>query len=396
MTTSVLIPEFQIHQDQHFGCKVTETYRRIKVHTNQAPDILDVTRNLSREESQYLKYSREIIRLNPNEVKPMQTRIVNLDPLNVDQILQFLNKEGYDPTELPPAIVRFHGEYYLINGHHQVAALEKRNQTLWIFDVYEYQGPDDFNIFQSSVKGLGKRINLSGTVPKKDQQPIDIRNAYVREIKENYDKTGIGGLRYDENRTVIPLTQKCVEYALDRDGFTSRWGPDMSSGLKSVYTKTLKHILAWESQTTISNIRSLDDNRRKRILKGGKFADNGKSTVDGYKGYIVCTDYPNSDGPKALIQIISSDKPVRFLSFSKETDDPNNIIENEKTYLKKAYDTYVQVTKFHNSLITKNEEQRLHDKLSIKSYTYEQFLSMFEWWAVSQLDGENGEVIQRA
>ena len=66
MTTSVLIPEFQIHQDQHFGYKVTETYRRIKVHTNQAPDILDVTRNLSREESQYLKYSREIIRLNPN------------------------------------------------------------------------------------------------------------------------------------------------------------------------------------------------------------------------------------------------------------------------------------------------------------------------------------------
>jgi hypothetical protein len=394
MTTSVLIPEFQIHQDQHFGYKVTETYRRIKVHTNQAPDILDVTRNLSREESQYLKYSREIIRLNPNEVKPMQTRTVNLDLLNVDQILQFLNKEGYDPTELPPAIVRFHGEYYLINGHHQVAALKERNQTLWIFDVY--QGPDDVNIFESSVKGLGKRINLSGTVPKKDQQPIDIRNSYVREIKENYDRTGIGGLRYDENRTIIPLTQKCVEFVLDRDGFTSRWGPDMSSGLKSVYTKTLKHILAWESQTTISNIRSLDDNRRKRILKGGKFADNGKSTVDGYKGYIVCTDYPNSDGPKALIQIISSDKPVRFLSFSKETDDPNNIIENEKTYLKKAYDTYVQVTKFHNSLITKNEEQRLHDKLSIKSYTYEQFLSMFEWWAVSQLDGENGEVIQRA
>ena len=151
----------------------------------------------------------------------MQTRIVNLDPLNVDQILQFLNKEGYDPTELPPAIVRFHGEYYLINGHHQVAALEKRNQTLWIFDVYEYQGPDDFNIFQSSVKGLGKRINLSGTVPKKDQQPIDIRNSYVREIKEHYDRTGIGGLRYDENGTIIPLTQKCVEYVHVRQGLCS-------------------------------------------------------------------------------------------------------------------------------------------------------------------------------
>lgn len=396
MTTSVLIPEFQIHQDQHLGCKDIETYSRIAVHTNEAPPILQVTRNLFRQDSEYLKYTQEIIRLDPNEINQMQTRTVDIDPSNVGQILQFLNKEGYDPTELPPAIVRFRGAYYLINGHHQVAALNQRHQTLWIFDVYEYHGPNDLNIFQSAVKGLGKRINLSGTVPKKDQEPIDIMNSYVREIKENCDRTGVGGIRYNERGDIIPLTEKCIEYVLNRDGFTSRWGPDMSSGKKSVYTRAIRYILAWETQITVSNIRSFDNKRRDKILSGGKFSDNGKNTIDGYKGYIVSTDYPNSDGPKAFSQVISSDKPVRFLSFSKETDDPNNIIENEKTYLKKAYDTYLQATKFHNSLITKHEDKRLHDKLSIGAYTYEKFLSMFEWWAVSQLDGENGEVIQRA
>lgn len=391
MTNSLLIPEMQIPKDQCFEGQ----YNRLIVHTNEAPPIFNVTRNLSRQESKDLKYTQEIIRLDPNEVNLMQTRTVDIDPSNVSQILQFLNKEGYDSTELPPAVVKFRNKYYLINGHHQVEALKQRNQKLWIFDVYDYQGRDDFNFFKSVVKGLGKRINLSGTVPKKDQQPIDICNSYIREIRENYNRTGIGGLRYADDGTIIPLSEKCVKFVLESDGFTSRWGPDMSSGKKSVYTRAVKYILAWETQTTISNIKSFDENRKRRILKGGKFTDNGKITADGYKGYVVCTDYPNSDGPKAFSQIISSDKPVRFLSFSKETDDPSNIIENEKVYLKKAYDTYLQSTKFHNSLIKTFEDSKFYDKLSIEAYTYEEFLSMFEWWAVSQLDNEEGEVIRR-
>ena len=45
-----------------------------------------------------------------------------------------------------PVWLSFVGEYYLINGHHQTTALIERGQTLWIYDVYEYFGPNDFLI----------------------------------------------------------------------------------------------------------------------------------------------------------------------------------------------------------------------------------------------------------
>ena len=52
-----------------------------------------------------------------------------------------------------------------------------------------------------------------------------------------------------------------------------------------------------------------------------------------------------------FIQTMSSKSPVRFLSYSKETDDPQKVIENEKAYLKKAYNTYVESVKFHNDMV---------------------------------------------
>ena len=134
-------------------------------------------------------------------------------------------------------------------------------------------------MFQSFLKGLGRRINLAGAVPKKDQQPIEIANGYILEIKENKDRTGMAFLEYDNNGVAIPLDETSIERVLKRDGFTSRWSPEHSSGKKSVYTRILKKILDWETHTTISNIRAFDDIRKKRIIKQGKFTDGGKKTA---------------------------------------------------------------------------------------------------------------------
>ena len=397
-TLEVLIPneEKQIHRDRYHGEREVTTYScaRIKVHTNEAPPIQKITKNLVRQEIPNLSYKGEISRLNLDEVHPSQCRLIDKDPANVQEILNFLQEEGYDPTQLPPAVVRFRGEYYLINGHHQYEALKLRGQTLWIFDVYEWTGKDDYNVFQSFLKGLGRRINLAGAVPKKDQQPIEIANGYILEIKENKDRTGMAFLEYDNNGVAIPLDETSVERVLKRDGFTSRWSPEHSSGKKSVYTRILKKILDWETHTTISNIRAFDDIRKKRIIKQGKFTDGGKKTADGCKGYIVCTDNPNSDGVKAFLQVINSKEQVRFLSYSKETDDAEKIIVNEAAYLSKAYDSYKESVEFHNKLVLKCEKEERHQQRVIP-YDKEQFLSLFEWWAVSQLDGEDGEVVQR-
>ena len=62
------------------------------------------------------------------------------------------------------------------------------------------------------------------------------------------------------------------------------------------------------------------------------------------------------------------------------------VIENEKAYLKKGYNAYVESVKFHNNMVEKFEDDRVCDKLMSVSYSYEQFLSCFEWWAVAQLD----------
>jgi len=396
MTIDVLIEnqEKQIHNDRYHGQKLVTTYHRVKVHTNEAPPIQEVTKNLVRQEIPNLSYKGEILRLNLDEINLMQCRIVDKDPSNVAEILNFLQEEGYDPTQLPPAVVRFRGEYYLINGHHQYDALNQRGQTIWIFDVYEWNGKDDFNMFQSFLKGLGRKINLSGTVPKKDQKPIDISNGYIKEIQENKERTGIAFLEYDNNGVAIPLDQASIERVLVRDGFTTRWSPDHSSGKKSVYTKNLARILNWESHTTVSNIRAFDDARKKRLIKQGKFTDGGKKTADGFKGYIVCTDNPNSDGVKAFMQLTNSKERVRFLSYSKETDNAENIIKNEAAYLQKAYDSYKESVELHNKLVLKCEKEERH-QTKVIPYTKDKFLSLFEWWAVSQLDDEDGEVTQR-
>ena len=396
MTIDVLIEnqEKQIHNDRYHGQKLVTTYHRVKVHTNEAPPIQEVTKNLVRQEISNLSYKGEILRLNLDEINLMQCRIVDKDPTNVAEILNFLQEEGYDPTQLPPAVVRFRGKYYLINGHHQYDALNQRGQTIWIFDVYEWNGKDDFNMFQSFLKGLGRKINLSGTVPKKDQKPIDISNGYIKEIQENKERTGIAFLEYDNNGVPIPLDKASVNRVLERDGFTTRWSPDHSSGKKSVYTKNETRILNWESHTTVSNIRSFDDARRKRIIKAGKFTDNGRKTADGFKGYIVSTNDPNSNGIKGFTQIIGSKEPVRFLSYSTETDNAANIIKNEASYLQKAYDLYKESVAFHNKLVLKCEKEERH-QTKVIPYTKEQFLSQFEWWAGSQLDDEDGEVTQR-
>ena len=396
MTIDVLIEnqEKQIHNDRYHGQKLVTTYHRVKVHTNEAPPIQEVTKNLVRQEISNLSYKGEILRLNLDEINLMQCRIVDKDPSNVAEILNFLQEEGYDPTQLPPAVVRFRGEYYLINGHHQYDALNQRGQTIWIFDVYEWNGKDDFNMFQSFLKGLGRKINLSGTVPKKDQKPIDISNGYIKEIQENKERTGIAFLEYDNNGVAIPLDKASIERVLVRDGFTTRWSPDHSSGKKSVYTKNLTLILNWESHTTVSNIRAFDDARKKRLIKQGKFTDGGKKTADGFKGYIVCTDNPNSDGVKAFMQLTNSKERVRFLSYSKETDNAENIIKNEAAYLQKAYDSYKESVELHNKLVLKCEKEERH-QTKVIPYTKDKFLSLFEWWAVSQLDDEDGEVTQR-
>ena len=387
--------EKQIHNDRYHGQKLVTTYHRVKVHTNEAPPIQDVTKNLVRQEIPNLVYKGEILRLNLDEINLMQCRVVDKDPSNVAEILNFLQEEGYDPTQLPPAVVRFRGEYYLINGHHQYDALNQRGQTIWIFDVYEWNGQDDFDVFKSFLKALGRKINLSGTVPKKDQTPVEIGNGYILEIKENKDRTGISFLEYDNNGVAIPLDKASVERVLERDGFTSRWSPDHSSGKKSVYTRTVKRILDWESHTTVSNIRAFDDARRKRIIKQGKFTDGGKITADGFKGYVVCTDNPKSDAVKGFTQIIGSEKqPVRFLSYSKETDNAENIIKNEAAYLQKGYELYQESVEFHNKLVLKCEKEERH-QTKVIPYSKDEFLSLFEWWAVSQLDDEDGEVTQR-
>ena len=146
MTVDVLIENHNIHNDKYHGQKLVTTYHRVKVHTNEAPPIQEVTKNLVRQEIPNLSYKGEILRLNLDEINLMQCRIVDKDPSNVAEILNFLQEEGYDPTQLPPAVVRFRGKYYLINGHHQYDALNQRGQTIWIFDVYEWNGKDDVPI----------------------------------------------------------------------------------------------------------------------------------------------------------------------------------------------------------------------------------------------------------
>ena len=393
--------EKQIHNDRYHGKREVTTYRKIKVHTNEAPPICEVTKNLEREKIDGFTYSGTIIRLRLDEIELMQCRVIDKETSHVDEILNFLQKEGYDPTQQPPAVVNFRGKYYLINGHHQYDALKKRGQALWIFDLYDYDGIDDPHIFESLLKGLGKRINLVGSPPKKDQTPKELGQGYVLEIKNNFERTGIAFLEYDKDTGVpIPISKDSLRRVLIRDGFTSRWDEAMGGGKASVYTRIFKFIMAWDTHNTISGIRSFDDIRRKRILKTGKFKENGKDTIDGMKGYVQSTNDPDSKIARFFGYIISNPFKCRILSYSTVTDDADAILKNEITLRKGLYKMYVQSIKAHNLSLPDIDEKK-HTVEQVRKFTpaaimsRKDFEKLYEWWAVSQLDDEEGEVIQR-
>ena len=61
--------EKQIHNDRYHGEREVTTYSKIKVHTNEAPPICEVTKKLERQKIKGFTYSKTIIRLRLDEIE---------------------------------------------------------------------------------------------------------------------------------------------------------------------------------------------------------------------------------------------------------------------------------------------------------------------------------------
>ena len=150
--------ESQVHHDRYHGTKFVATYSPVHIGIDGVPEVTDITAQLERQENDDLKFSGNQIKLELSSILECQTRVQDFDPDNVSEITNYREKVGHDPLGKLCAIVKFRGKYYLINGHHQYDALSQRGQTIWIFDVYEWNGKDDFDVFKSFLKGLVVKI----------------------------------------------------------------------------------------------------------------------------------------------------------------------------------------------------------------------------------------------
>ena len=169
-----------------------------KVDINEAPKIQEITRVLPRPFNDGLIFTGDTIAIPLKLINLMQVRTNIVDPAHVSQIVTYMRKNGIDPKELPPAVVKYNGKYYLINGHHTFEAVKKIGYSEFNFDLYEYVGVDQWDIFVHWVKSLGRKINLTARPPELQQKPLNISNGYVKELVENEKRTGIAYLLTDD------------------------------------------------------------------------------------------------------------------------------------------------------------------------------------------------------
>ena len=334
----------------------------------------------------------------------MQVRTSIVDPAHVSQIVTYMRKNGIDPKELPPAVVKYNGKYYLINGHHTFEAVKKIGYSEFNFDLYEYVGVDQWDIFVHWVKSLGRKINLTARPPELQQKPLNISNGYVKELVENEKRTGIAYLLSDDKGNPIPF--KCnekyepdnldhIDIVFERDGITDRYDPQGdSSGKKSVYTKMRKWVADWRSANTVSDIIPFDSAFSKRIEKTKMFS---KTTIDGLEGHIINVGYTTSSAKDifaAIMQALAHGKKARILIWNSELDDPNKHEEDEKKVFEFVYKLWTGAMIGQNILVKNNEEER-HQVL-VHTYPREQFFQLFELFVLSQLkDKHTGDYFKR-
>ena len=383
-----------------------KTITNVMVDINKAPEIQEITRVLPRPQNENLIFTGNTIAISLDLINLMQVRTAMVDPAHVSQIVTYMRKNGVDPKELPPAVVKYNGKYYLINGHHTFAAVERVGYTEFNFDIYEYVGFDQWDIFVQAVRSLGRKINLTARPPEQQQKPINISKGYVKELVENEKRTGIAHLLTDDKGNPIPFfyTNNAkydpnnldhIDIVLDRDGFTDRYDPQGdSSGKKSVYTNMRKWIADWKSANTVSSIIPFDGDLEKRINKTKLFS---KKTVDGLEGHIINAFYTTGaakDIFTAIMRALANGNRTRILIWNSELDDPNVHEENEKKILEDVYKLWKGAMIGQNILVQNNEEER-HQVL-VHTYSREEFFQLFELFVASQLkDKHKGDYFRR-
>lgn len=381
-----------------------ETISNVKVDINKAPVIQDITKRLPRPQNEGLIFTGDTITISLDLINVMQVRTAAVDPAHVSQIVTYMRKNGIDPKELPPAVVRYNGKYYLINGHHTLEAVKRIGYTEFNFDLYEYVGIDQWHEFVHHVKSLGRKVNLTARPPELQQKPLNISNGYVKEIVENEERTGIAYLLTDDKGNPIPLrinekydpdNPDHIDIVFERDGITDRYDPHgESSGKKSVYTKMRKTVAKWRSANTVSSIIPFDSAFEDKIQKTKMFS---KKTIDGLEGHVVNVTYTTATAKDIFADIngaLSRGTKARFLIFNSELDDPNRHEEDEKKVLETVYKMYTGAMIGQNMLIKNNEEER-HQHF-VHTYSREEFFQLFEWYVASQLkDKHTGDYFKR-
>ena len=333
---------------------------------NSEPKVSNFALKKERRNTKYFRFVQVIREIDMDDImfSPNDPRADGIDPLHVADIQVNLETAGFDEDGELSSFMRhpnFPGKWMVIDNHHLIAALKKMGQKKWIGNEYEYTGCYGENHMWAAATELGFGINNDHN-PTKKTSMSSVEGAALKKIET------LGYI----HEPGTPVDADHIKLWMETCDHTKVFA-------KGKITQMINNILNPTAQTG-KKIRPLT-----MELINAMFAEtNGlygtAELTNNRYGFLVKTDNYAADGPKGYNQMVTQlDKgktPV-FITYSGK-DDATKIVENNRHYFEKMYDTY----KKHMSSV------KTFHGISFPFITYEEFLTKIEIVAIGQIDGE--------
>lgn len=333
---------------------------------NSEPKVSKFALKKERRNTKYFRFVGVIREIDMDDVmfSPNDPRADGVDPLHVADIQVNLETAGFDEDGELSSFMRhpeYPGKWIVIDQHHLISSLKNMKQKKWIGNEYEYTGSYGENHMWAAATELGFGINNDHN-PTKKTTMSSVECAALKKI-ETLGYIHEPGTPVDVDHIKLWM-DTCDHSKVFAKGKITQMinnilNPTAQTG-KKIRPLTLESISAMFAQTSgLYGTAELTNNRY---------------------GFLVKTDNYAADGPKGYNQMVTQlekGKTPVFITYSGK-DDATKIVENNRHYFEKMYDTYkkhmLSVETFHG--------------ISFPLITYEEFLTKIEIVAIGQIDGE--------
>ena len=336
---------------------------------NAEPKVSKFALKKERRNTKYFRFVQVIREIDMDDVmfSPNDPRADGIDPSHVADIQVNLETAGFDEDGELSSFMRhpdYPGKWIVIDNHHLIGALKKMKQKKWIGNEYEYTGSYGEKHMWAAATELGFGINNDHN-PTKKTTMSSVECAALKKIET------LGYI----HEPGTPVNADHIKLWMETCDHTKVFA-------KGKITQMINNILN-PTLLTGKKIRPLTVEKIGQMFANSKGLYGTGELSNNRYGFLVKTDNFAADGPKGYGQMVTQlekGKTPVFITYSGK-DDANKIVENNRQYFQKMYDTYkkhmASVKTFHG--------------ITFPLIPIEQFMSKFKSVAIGQIAGEYDE-----